>query len=60
VELQTYAGRQIAPGPVTWVSDLSARVSQAISDAGTGRTMLLLAAVVAAAVASSTLIGRRR
>jgi MYXO-CTERM domain-containing protein len=47
VESQSYAGRQVPQGPVTWVGGLSASVSQAISDAGTGRTMVALTAVLA-------------
>jgi len=59
VELQSYAGNQVAPGPVTWVGHLSATVSQGIIDAGTWPTMLALFLVLMALV-TATLVGRRR
>ncbi|MEO6414045.1 MAG: cytochrome c biogenesis protein CcdA [Pedococcus sp.] len=58
VEVQTYNGNQIAPGPVRWVAAASAQLSQAIHDAGTGRVFAALAAVLAMAV-TATLVSRR-
>lgn len=60
VEIHLYAGKPVSAGPVTWVSALSGHVSQAISDAGTGRTLLLLVVIVAAGVAGTQLRRRRR
>jgi cytochrome c biogenesis protein CcdA len=58
VELQSYAGRPVPAGPVTWVGTASAWVSQRITDAGTGRTLAILTAVLAIAGASA--LSRRR
>lgn len=60
VEIHLYAGKQVSAGPVAWVSAVSGHVSQAISDAGTGRTLLLLVVIVASAVAGTQLRRRRR
>lgn len=63
VELQSYNGKAVAPGPVAWVADLSARVSQVVADAGPGRTALVLgfgiAVTTAAAVATNRHSGQR-
>lgn len=57
VELQTYSGREVAPGPVAWVATASAGVSQAITDVG---TVPLLAALTAVVVAVGGLERRSR
>ena len=58
VELQTYTGNNVAPGPVRWVASASAQLSQAIHDVGTGRLVAAMAAVLATALAA-TLVSRR-
>ena len=58
VEVRTYNGNQIAPGPVRWVAAASAQLSQVIHDAGTGPVCAALAAVLAMAV-TATLVSRR-
>jgi hypothetical protein len=60
VELQTFRGNEIAPGPVVWVANASARVSQAITDAGTGRLMVSLLGELAGAAAATWAMRRRR
>lgn len=58
VELQTYGGNSVAPGPVTWVAGASAQVSQAITNVGTGRLIVALAIVLSGALAANVV--RRR
>ncbi|KRF29006.1 hypothetical protein ASG91_05155 [Phycicoccus sp. Soil802] len=58
VELASYRGTRVAAGPVAWVRDLSASISQGVVNAGTWPTMLTLGAVLAA-VATATFITRR-
>lgn len=60
VEVHSYAGASVPPGPVSWVSDQSSAISQAISDAGPGRVMLVLALLVLGASAASLTRRRRR
>jgi cytochrome c-type biogenesis protein len=53
VERQSYAGQQVGPGVVAWVSAASGRVGQVVADAGTGRTVLVLTALLTAAIAAT-------
>jgi cytochrome c-type biogenesis protein len=60
VERRTLDGDQVTLGPVTWVGSLSARVSQLVTDVGTGRLLAVLAGVLAVAVVAAQLRPRRR
>ena len=60
VELQTYQGNTVAPGPVRWTAGLSGRLNQAITDVGTFPLLLGLAAVIAVAIGGERLSHRKR
>lgn len=60
VELRTFDGDQVAPGPVQWVASLSARLSQLVTDVGTARLLVILSAILAVAVAAALLTRPRR
>ena len=55
VELRTFDGDQVAPGPVQWVASLSARLSQLVTDVGAARLLVILSAILAVAVAAALL-----
>ena len=59
VELATDTGTAVTPGPVTWVSDASGRVSQFITDTGAASTLLALTGVLVVAVATNLATRRR-
>lgn len=59
VELQSYNGKPVAPGPVAWVAELSARVSQFVADAGPARTALVLGLGIAVTAAAAVVTNRR-
>ena len=59
VELATYTGTKLTPGPVTWVAKASGRVNQFLTETGDGTVLLALVGVLASAVLT-TLISRHR
>jgi len=60
VELASYRGKQVSPGPVAWVGDLSASISQRMVDAGTWPTVLGLCGFLTAVVIATFVRRQRR
>ena len=53
VELQSYNGNTVAPGPMAWVASASTAVSQALTAAGTARLAAILLFALALLVVAS-------
>ncbi|MFC8504186.1 cytochrome c biogenesis CcdA family protein [Pedococcus sp. NPDC057267] len=60
IELQTYKGNTVAPGPVTWVASASGTIATAITHLGAGTVFLVLVGVLAIAAGVTMLLRRRR